>query len=138
MTFPTQCFRGIRKEKWIDENGYISPLVYEPDERTKNDRCDGFIETSIEWDDEPGVLEYCFEHLKDVFIHGAVKISTENLEIVKKNPNSGRFAYERKKEGENDFHGNILFDSTLTNYQRRNIQGYLAFFSTPADSPNHK
>jgi hypothetical protein len=113
MIFPENCLRGVRKKEWITDDYRVSPLAFEADSRTKNEREDGLMETSISWEDSTDVLLFCFENIEDVFIHGAVRLATKHIDYIKKHSDCGRFSYERRRRPDNEYHGNILFDPNL-------------------------
>ena len=52
IDFPDFCIRGVRTSD-ITPDGELSAMVFYPDERTIQNRLDGGMEKSINWEDEP-------------------------------------------------------------------------------------
>lgn len=136
MSFPEFCFRGIRTENWVLEDKKVSPMAFEPIYKNPIEREDGFIETSIAWEDDESVLGFCFKNLKNNFAFGAVKLSKTNLDIIISKAEIGQIMYERRPLPENQYHGNILFTKELPTRSRRLIESSLSFFSSKVLS-NH-
>lgn len=109
--YPQYFLRGIREEEHFLPHGQISLQAFKPDDRTETLRGDGFIETSINWEDD----EKAHNLTAEQFRFGYVKINKsfrDNL-IEKQSTLSGLFDYERKIEPDNPYHGNILFRANL-------------------------
>jgi len=105
-------------------------MAFEADEKNPGNRQDGFIETSIAWEDDEIVIDFCFANCKDNFIHGAVKLPTKEIDHIKSKDDIGRFSYERDAKPENGYHGNLLFESKIDKRSRRLIESSLALFSS--------
>ena len=130
MSFPDHCLRGIRIKDWILPDGKVAGLAFEPDKRTENNRQDGFIETSIAWEDDNEVIVFCFERCKNNFLHGTVRLPKKEIDHVISLRDIGRFSYERKPLPENKYHGNLLYGSEMPTRSRRLIESALSLFSS--------
>ena len=128
--YPENCLRGIRKQDWIFPSGKVSALTFEPDKRTLNGRTDGLIETSISWEDNDQVLEFCFENCKDNFGFGAVRLSVKHIETLISNNDIGKFSYERNTKNTHKYHGNLLFAADIQIKERRLLENSLSFFAS--------
>ena len=122
--YPDFCFRGIRKQGWITLEKRICGSAFAPDKRTTNQ--DGFQETSINWEDNQDVLDFCLKEFKDAFAFGAIKLPKKEIDSIIEHEPPNWLSYERKQTPDNPFHGNILFNQEISTQYKRAIQGSLA------------
>jgi hypothetical protein len=136
--YPDHCIRGIRKKDyWFEDTDTVSAALYEPDTRTKDDREDGGIETSINWEDDDKALEFSLR-IRDeknptqlAFPYGAVRLARKVLDEVNESISTvNTILYERQKLPDNDYHGNIVFKSGVPKHTRTMIATVFAFYSS--------
>lgn len=107
--YPDALLRGIRDSKLIVED-QVSTMVFYPNEKTKELRDDGYMETSINWEDDENALNFTIK----LFPNGAVRLPKVELEHINRYPTSrDDLLYERSPQENNSYHGNILFRGDL-------------------------
>jgi hypothetical protein len=114
MAFPDSCLKGIPNDDYIVEDGSVGTHLFYFDE--KHTRDDGWIEQSINWEDDDTVLELTLNQKKESgelqFRAGVAKISQIELNRLSTQPTvSGIFSYERRTLENNPYHGNLLLRS---------------------------
>ncbi|HRW07674.1 MAG TPA: hypothetical protein P5121_21375 [Caldilineaceae bacterium] len=135
--FPKRFFRGVGREKYVDEFNLISHEVFVPNKKTAEYREDSGYETSINWEDNEEVLEFTFKD-RQISPHGVVGANTEEIQNANSKPNLktlienlGRLVFhERAALDTNPFHGNIVFSCDLPKAAQRAICSHLALHST--------
>lgn len=140
--YPEVCFRGLSDRNSITQRGYISSSAfqfkeYKPELRKNND---GFIELSINWNDDEGAITTLLSQKKQgsdtpQFKVGYCKLNRLQIDIMlKQYIRDQQFAYERKpieKDEEksieaNPYHGNLLLHKSVDNAVKKNIEHMLA------------
>ncbi len=110
--FPDYCLRGIRNRSGIREQYgrvQVYAKAYKPDTRSKDWRTDGWIATSINWEDDEEALKDIFENT-EASAYGAARLARNHLDDFKANPNTHDIVdYERAPLPDNRYHGNIVF-----------------------------
>jgi len=137
MSFPEFCLRGIRVKNWVLDDQKVAPMAFEPIVKNPTIRDDGLLETSISWEDNEEVLDFCFTNFKNNFEFGAVRLSTIKLDFIISGADKGHLLYERRPVDDNNHHGNILFYEGIPTRSRRLIESSLSFFSSKV-IPNNK
>jgi hypothetical protein len=126
--FPDNCIRGIRKKDFLTPEG-ISSAVYLPDERTAQNREDGGLETSINWEDDGTVLNFTLRN--PAYQWGVARLPRATIDYLNVQPASANaLSYERAPLEGNPYHGNIVFRQNLSKVTRNMIAGTLALAST--------
>jgi hypothetical protein len=110
MNFPDNCIRGIPNDSFLNQDGSVGAHLFH---FTGPDRDDGWIEQSINWEDDNSVIEFTLAQKKadgDVqFKTGVVVIPREEIDRLNYRPTvKGLLSYERQPIQGNPFHGNIL------------------------------
>jgi hypothetical protein len=110
MNFPETFLKGITNKDFIDEDGQVASHLFYFGKTT--DRKDDYIEQSIFWKDDEGAIELILTQKKDdriQFKMGAAVLLLSEIERIKLNPNvKNKLAYERRKQKDNPYHGNLL------------------------------
>jgi hypothetical protein len=122
---PVACLRGLRKANWLVEGETVSHDAFMPDTRTGEARSDGMLETSINWEDSPGVEQLTLRQANAS--HGAARLHVEDIDYVRKW--AAIFA-ERRCLPDNPHHGNLLFNES-SQVRRRMIANALALAAKP-------
>lgn len=124
---PSHCLRGLRKPDWVDpETGVVALTAWLPDPKTAATRVHGGEETSINWQDDANVLGLVFKR-KDQTQHGVARLPKSALDGVERLAAcAGALTYERKIEGGNKHHGNLVFLKPSRKMQVKAIAGRLA------------
>ena len=126
--YPSNCIKGIPHNDFLLEGGFVRPDLFNFD--SKHLREDGWIEQSINWEDNETVIEFTLKQVKrDGDIHfkvGVALIPTEDLDRLKRRLlYKDKIAYERKKLADNPYHGNILILNELPTHVKRAISATL-------------
>jgi hypothetical protein len=112
---PACCLRGLRQSdcvKLCSGVRRVGPKAFDPDTRTKKDREDGRIETSIDWEDEPNVVLALVRMDAAATKHGIARVTLTALADIKESIGTGGvFDFERRKTDTNPYHGNLLFST---------------------------
>jgi hypothetical protein len=126
--YPSNCIKGIPHKDFLLEGGFVRPDLFNFD--SKHLRKDGWIEQSINWEDNETVIEFTLKQVKgDGDIHfkaGVALIPTEELDRLKRRPScKDKIAYERKRLEDNPYHGNLLILNDLPKHVKKAIPSYL-------------
>ncbi len=111
MNYPENCIKGIPNNSFLIEDGSVaSHLFYFKKEHSRED---GWIEQSINWDDNTFTIGLTFAQRKEngdlQFKVGAAKIPLEEIDRLSRQPTvNGLLSYERQPLKNNPFHGNLL------------------------------
>lgn len=129
MSFPDNCIRGIPSENFlVDDETVGSHLFYF---KMEDARDDGWVEQSINWEDDDSVIEFTLNQRKEngviKFRVGVVIIPREGIDRLRKFPNvREKISYERQSLENNPYHGNILLRENVPRHTMRMIAGSLA------------
>jgi hypothetical protein len=127
MTYPDRCIRGISQKNFITEGVATSSAFtfYDIDIRQ-----DGYLEQSINWEDDETVIEFTLKQEKNGSIQfkgGVAIIACDQLDdLINRPPIRGRLAYERAPIDDNKYHGNLLLKADTPKPIRRMITGGIA------------
>jgi hypothetical protein len=123
---PTACLRGLRKKDWVVEDQFIATEAFLPDARTAEKRADCGMETSVNWEDNPKVVELTLED-RSTAEHGAARLERAHIESVSSGAAvTAPLLCERQVLPGNDHHGNIVFSKGLNKVIRVQLAGALA------------
>ena len=129
MSFPDNCIRGITSEDFlVDDETVGSHLFYF---KMEDARDDGWMEQSINWEDDASVIEFTLNQRKEngeiKFKVGVAIIPREGIDRLKKFPNvREKISYERQSLESNPYHGNILLKENVPKHIMKMIAGSLA------------
>lgn len=130
MNFPDTCLRGIRKQNYITPEGKVTGTAFDPDKRTSATRSDGDYETSINWEDNEKVIEFCFKpHIKSGFDYGAVRLARNEIDRINEFPEKLNYLFYERDDPpstSNPYHGSIVFKKGLSPQLIRVLAGSLA------------
>ena len=127
--YPDRCIRGIPDNSFLTDDGSIGThLFYFFD---KHNRDDGWVEQSINWEDDDTVIEFSLQQKKVdgslQFKAGIVLIPREEVDRLNNLPTvKGLISYERRPLEDNSYHGNILLKSSLPRPTMKKIAAGLA------------
>ena len=127
--FPERLIRGIYDQSMVDEDGYVKPGFLQFS--THNARSDGWIEESINWEDNEEVVPRTLAETREggelKFRGGAAPMLFTNVHGLSKKPRvEGNFRYERNEQDENPNHGNLLVLKVAPSHIRKMIVADLA------------
>lgn len=143
--YPEDFYRGISDSSAVDEFGYVQMGAFQFSNYDALGRNgDGFLELSINWNDDDGALAKLLTQKKEgqdipQFNVGYCTIQTKDLQkIFRVYIRDRKFNYERRPiekneaEGieENPYHGNLLIHKDIDRPTKRNIQSTLATLAT--------
>jgi hypothetical protein len=128
MAFPNTCLRGIPNNSYLVEDGSVGAHLFHFEDKP---RGDGWIEQSINWEDNDGALEMILTQRKEngelQFRTGAVRIPRDELDRLSRQPTiNGLFSYERNPLESNSYHGNLLLRSSIPKPTMRKIAAGIA------------
>jgi len=126
--YPANCIRGISDSCLIGADGTVGSGLFQFDETHL--RPDGWIEESINWEDDEHAVQFTLDQTKDgelQFRVGVAKIPRIRIDDYNQLPAvNGVLSYERKPEECNRYHGNILLRGNLEKPTKRRVVGGLA------------
>jgi hypothetical protein len=126
FVFPDTFIRGIREKGWIRQNGTLRTKAYLPNHKPEKPREDGLIGASINWEDNPDVLQFTMN--SPYGLYGAAIVKREVLENISRNPQAiDAVCYERDPLlPENPYHGELVFDKNIDDIVEHYVAGQLA------------
>lgn len=138
--FPENCIKGIATDDGVTENGRVSGHVfYFKIEQLRND---GFIEQSINWEDDSNARDFTLKQKKGGKIQwrrGIAILPRKAIERLNQQPTyKGLLSYERNTLGQNIYHGNILLKGKIEKPAIRAMGGNLATHVTKVIDQKYK
>jgi hypothetical protein len=132
--YPDSCLRGIRKSDFWANDNFVRSTAFEPD--PKSARGDGYIDASIDWEDEEATIAITKENPNSA--NGIVRLQRQDIdEIIMENEGKLDFhnslRYERAPIGgskPNPYHGNLRFAQNLPGPLRGMLTTRLAYVAT--------
>jgi hypothetical protein len=134
MSYPERYIRGISDHQYIVGNGIVGSGLFQFQDR--GTRNDGWIDESINWEDDEDVIAFSLSQRKDTgevqFKAGVAVLLREELDRLSRSPAAiGNLCYERQPlVGVNPYHGNILLRAEVPRNVRRMIAATLAIYAT--------
>lgn len=112
MKYPDNCLKGILNDTFLSDGEIVRPSLFYFDE-SKNLRNDGWVEQSINWEDDINAIDFTRNQKKlddsIKFSAGIAVVLTEVINWQKKSPAlKDGFSYERNPLTDNKYHGNLL------------------------------
>jgi len=132
--YPNSCIKGIPDKNFLtpDMTRCGSHLFYFKKIANRNDRL---METSINWEDDPSVIDFTFNQINPdgnkqfkagiALIHRGEIDNIKRLLFVR-----GNLSYERKPEKHNKYHGNILLKEDVPNHVMKQIAATIALIAS--------
>ncbi len=129
MKLPDNCIKGIPNRDFILDNGFPATHLFHFEE--KHARSDGWIEQSINWEDDDVAIEFTLSQKKDngerQFKAGVAIISRDEIDRLNEKPTvKGALSYERHTLPNNCYHGNILLQAGIRKPRMKMIAAALA------------
>lgn len=129
MPFPDNCIRGIPNQSFMIEDGSIGSHLFHFD--NKHRREDGWIEQSINWEDDENAIEFTLNQKKEdgsfQFKAGVVIIPRKEIDRLNRRPTvNGVLSYERQPLENNFYHGNILLSQNVPKHTMKKLAAGLA------------
>jgi len=126
--YPSNCIKGIPLDtdvKGMHVGSHV--FLFDP----KHARGDGWIEQSINWEDDHNACEFTLNQKKEdgglQFRGGIAILPRESIDQFNKLPAiKGLLSYERSRLKHNRYHGNLLLKDNVEKPARRSIAGTLA------------
>jgi len=133
MKYPDTCIKGIPNDDFLIEDGSVASHLFYFKQVHKRD--DGWIEQSINWNDDDFVVEFTFNQRKEngevQFKVGLTSIPREGIDNLNEQPTvNGILAYERQPLGDNPYHGNIMIRADVPKPTMKKIAAHLASIVT--------
>jgi hypothetical protein len=129
MSFPNNLIRGIPNADFLVDDGKTvgTHLFY----FNKDARDDGWIEQSVNWEDDDYAVEFTLGQLKAdgeiQFKAGAARIPREEIDRLRSRPViSGGLSYERQYLVGNPYHGNLLLRHNISKPTMKMIAASIA------------
>ena len=100
MSYPANCIRGIRSKQDIYNDRQVAPGAFQF--KKNNERQDGFLEVSVNWEDDASVSNFTLNQKKGnseefEFKAGYAVVSLDRLcYILEHFLTAGQVAYERR------------------------------------------
>jgi hypothetical protein len=116
-TYPRRCIRGIRSKDHFHEDGILGAAAFQFEHNPQ--RQDSFMEASVNWEDDPSVIDFTMNRKKGntdefEFKAGVAVVSLERLRAgLRQFVESGALAYERNSLPDNRYHGNLLVKDSM-------------------------
>jgi hypothetical protein len=127
MIFPINFLKGIpNKDFLLEDNTVASHLFY-----FKQERQDGDLEQSINWEDDKDAVIFTLNQKKEdgdlQFEEGAARIRLDDIDELNKRPTvNGVLSYERDALPENKYHGNLIIKRHVKPPQMKQIAAGIA------------
>jgi hypothetical protein len=130
MCYPDKLLKGIPRN-CITQEGFPSSEIFHFKRENSPEREDGFIENSINWNDDENALKFTLSQKKKdgsiQFESGVAVILKNELDRLKKLPLfKPFFDYERNSLLDNPYHGNLLLREEISKPTMKAIAGTLA------------
>lgn len=132
--FPEHCLRGLRESKNLitiaSGKALVDTTAFLPDYRTAESNGHGWVETSINWEDDDGATQMAFSARQQAE-YGAARLPLSEIERIA--ATNGGLRHERKQTtvGDviNNYHGNLLYDPSLPKSFHKMVASALALAS---------
>lgn len=131
MSFSDNLLRGLTIPDALTDEGTVSSQVFQFKE--EHSRDDGWIEQSINWEENDDVLSFTLDQIKDdgsfQFKMGIVRLERKEIDKLNARPtikNKNLLSYEKQPLPDNCYHGNILLKSSVSKPTKRMIAANLA------------
>lgn len=130
MSFPENFIKGIPQKADITNAGLVGSHVFHFIQRENQGRDDGYIEQSINWDDDHGAIVLTLNQKRNERIQfngGAALISRNSLDEFIKRPIINKLlSYERAPFNGNPYHGNLLLKQEADKPSMKAIAAHIA------------
>lgn len=108
-----------------------------PDEDTADERPDGGMEGSVNWEDDGTVLPLTLKQPNSGF--GVARVLVAEMKRISRGANVlGALSWERRLEPGNPFHGNMVYRKGLPRLQQKMIATALTIDCTFLPPPSHR
>lgn len=129
MSYPDNCIRGIPNKSFLIEDGSIGSHLFHF--KPEDGREDGWIEQSINWEDDDLAIEFTLNQTKEngerQFKAGVAKIPRDEIDRLSRLPTvNGILSYERRAVENNQYHGNLLLKTNVPKPTMRKIAAGIA------------
>lgn len=129
MQFPDNCIKGIPNSDFLIEDGTPGSHLFHFKEDHRRD--DGWIEQSINWEDDEQAIEFTLNQQKEdgslQFKGGAAIIPRDEIDRLNKRPTiNGLLSYEKQPLEQNPYHGNLLLSKNVPRPTMKKIAAGLA------------
>ena len=131
MEFPENCIRGIPNRDFLTPGRLVAThLFYFSDDA----RDDGWIEQSINWQDDDQAIEFTLRQRKEdgqlQFRAGVAIVPRVELDRIRERSIHGSaLSYERRALPDNPYHGNMLLRYDTDKAVMRQIAATLALYA---------
>jgi hypothetical protein len=138
MYYPENAIKGIPNRDFLLEDGLL-PSSHLFHFKPENARDDGWIEQSINWEDDESVLEFTLRQTKEndeiQFKAGAAIIPRHELDRLNNRPTiRGLLSYERQPLDHNPYHGNLLLKVHVSKQAMKMIAAAIALTVSKIES----
>jgi hypothetical protein len=129
MSFPDRCVKGIPNEAFVAPEGIVGAHLFYF--KVEGARDDGWIEQSINWEDNETVIEFTLNQTRETgeiqFRVGVVTVPRERIDELNARPvYRDLMSYERQPLPDNPYHGNLLLRETVSKPMMKLLAAHLA------------
>jgi hypothetical protein len=129
MTYPDNCLKGIPNSQFLIDDGSVASSLFHF--KKEYERDDGWIEQSINWEDDNSVVEMTQNQKKEngeiQFKVGVARLPKCEIDRINQQPTvNGILSYERFPLENNKHHGNLLIRSGTPTPTMKKIAAGLA------------
>lgn len=132
MLYPSNCIKGIPNRSYVTSDGRdVGSNLFYFDLNEKFGRDDGFVEQSINWEDDDSAISFTLRQRRTdgeiQFQGGAAFVPRSEIDHLVNLPMvNGSLSYERQRQIDNDYHGNLLLRSNTPKSKMKQVAASLA------------
>ena len=138
--YPENCIKGIARDDGVTPGGRVSSHIFYFD--SKHVRNDGWVEQSINWEDDSNTQDFTLKQKKSGKIQwqrGIAILPRKAIDRLNEQPTyKGLLSYEQDTLIHNIYHGNILLKDKVEKAAIKCIAGNLATHVTEVISQKYK
>ena len=143
MEFAENCIRGIPNRDFLTSGRLVATHLFYFKEDDARD--DGWIEQSINWQDDDHAVEFTLRQKKEngqlQFRAGVAIVPRVEIDRIRERSMHGSvLSYERRALPDNPYHGNMLLRCNTDRAVMKQIAATLALYAqyVPGTSPRRK
>jgi len=129
MKYPRNSIKGIPNNDFVIADGSVGSHLFHF--RDEHKRDDGWVEQSINWEDDESVIDFTLQQKKEdgelQFKAGVAIVPRSEIDRLKNRPTiKGMLSYERRPLDNNPYHGNFLLKAEVPKPTMKKIAAGLA------------
>jgi hypothetical protein len=139
--YPDTCIKGIPNHSFVGPNGFPSTHLFYFD--PPHAREDGWIEESINWEDDEQAIDFTLNQKKDdgtlQFKAGVALIPRGEIDRLNSQPSiANSLGYERAPLDGNPYHGNLLLQEAVPKAIMKKIAAGIALCVSEVIQQGHE